>query len=676
MKKKSGNQAAIRFPRETCGDFFYATQKEWLETNGIGGFASSTIIGANVRRYHGLLIASLKPPTHRFVFLSKIEESISVNGKSYDLSVNQYPFIIYPEGHKNLEQFEYDLFPRFEYRPNGIFIEKSIVMVYGENTTLVRYRVGKAAQPFTMNLRPLCAFRDYHSLSKENAGLDHNIQMSDRFFSMQPYQGLPRMFIYHSSGKSDSKFFWYKNAEYRKEQDRGLEFSEDLFGPALLTVSLKEGDVLDVVATVDEQRSQNLASLNASALWDQEIKRRKKIIRDMPLETELAQSLALAADSFLVRRNDGEPTIMAGYHWFTDWGRDSMIALTGLCLTTKKFDIAKRILASFAQFISQGMIPNRFPDMGEQPEYNNVDGTLWYFIAAYNYVKYSGDFDFIKKELYEKLKDIIDWHIRGTRYHIKMDEDGLLFAGEEGVQLTWMDAKIGDWVVTPRMGKPVEINALWYNVLCIMAEFAKKMNRTDDVKQFAARAAKAKESFNAQFWNGEYLYDYINGSERNSAIRPNQIFAVSLPFDILPLEKQKAVVGRVLKELLTPAGLRSLPSSHPDYVGKYGGSPHERDAAYHQGTVWSWLIGPFIEAYLKVNKNSITAKKYCRSFLDQWIPRLSDEGLGTVSEIFDADPPHLPKGCIAQAWSVAEILRAIELVAKNVPKKDAAKKNK
>ncbi len=657
-------QIRIQFPRTTCSDYYYATQKEWLDTNGIGGFASSTIIGANVRRYHGLLVASLNPPAGRFVLLSKLEENISLEGKSFELSTNQYPFIVYPEGHKNIERFEYDLCPRFIFQINGITLEKSVVMIHGENSTIVRYRLLKSEKPVQFTIRPLCAFRDYHSLSHENSELDHNIRLQENHFSMKPYAQLPEMFIGYTKGHVEPKFFWYKNAEYRKEQERGLEFVEDLFSPAFLSATLLEGESLDLIATLDASRAKE--SGNIDSLFDHEIQRRQRLLQSLPLKHPLAKSLALAADAFLVRRNDSQHTVIAGYHWFGDWGRDTMISLPGLTLSCKKFDVAKNILRSFSNYISDGMIPNRFPDSGETPEYNNVDGTLWYFISVFQYLKYTGDLEFIKTELYDKLCDIIDWHIKGTRYGIRMDTDGLLFAGQEGVQLTWMDAKIGDWVVTPRIGKPVEVNALWYNALCIMSELSEKTNRPDRASRFSAMAEQAKGSFNEAFWNAEKncLYDFVNGPGKNSDIRPNQIFAVSLPFEIIPPEKQKAVVGVVEKELLTPCGLRSLSRDHPFFAGMYAGDARHRDSSYHQGTVWAWLIGHYIEAYMKVHGGSPAAREVCSRILDGFAKQLYDSGIGTVSEIFDGEEPFFAQGCISQAWSVAEILRAIELLEK------------
>ena len=659
------DEIRITFPRETCSDYYYATQKEWLETNGIGGFASSTIIGANTRRYHGLLVASLKPPTHRFVLLSKLEENISINGKTYEFSTNQYPFIIYPEGHKNIDRFEYDVYPRFIYDFDGTIVEKSVVMLYGENSTIVRYRIIRSDYPVMMSVRPLCAFRDYHSLSHENSSLNHHIPINENGFSIHPYPDLPAMHIIYNADQLDPKFFWYKNTEYRKEHERGLEFAEDVFSPVLFNKQLSEGASLDIFATTDDKKT-SMPPLSIGDSFDREIRRRIELIQSMPLKNPLARSLALAADSFIVRKKDETHTVIAGYHWFSDWGRDTMISLPGLTLSCGKFDVAKSVLRTFSNYISEGMLPNRFPDLDESPEYNNVDGTLWYFIAIYHYLNHTQDLSFIRRELYAKLKDIIDWHIRGTRYHIKVDGDGLLYAGEEGVQLTWMDAKVGNWVVTPRTGKAVEINALWYNALCIMRELSIKIGESPEL--YVALAQRAKESFNEQFWNDhkKCLYDFVNESQKNDDIRPNQIFAVSLPFDIMNGERQKAVVSAVENELLTDSGLRSLSPSSEQFIATYSGDPYHRDAAYHQGTVWPWLLGSFLEAYLKVHEFSPSAVTYCEKAIAQFQQQLTDGGIGTISEIFDGNEPHWPKGCISQAWSVAEILRILELLEKNI----------
>ena len=395
-----------------------------------------------------------------------------------------------------------------------------------------------------------------------------------------------------------------------------------------------------------------------------EITRRRNVVVSSPVASQtnhdaFAQDLANAADQYIVSRGD-QKTVIAGYHWFSDWGRDTMIALPGLTLPTGKPEVARSILRTFAQHVDQGMLPNRFPDAGETPEYNTVDATLWFFEAARAYLAYTGDLEFVRNELYPVFADIIAWHVRGTRYGIKVDSSGLLSSGEPGVQLTWMDAKVGDWVVTPRRGKPVEIQALWYNALCIMEDLARKFADEPGQKRYRNMATVASWTFNRLFWNENAgcLYDVTNGAPPDPSIRPNQIFAVSLTYSMLSSERGQSVVQKVQEHLLTPHGLRSLAPTDPQYLGRYTGSPVERDGAYHQGTVWPWLIGPFITAYIKVNGGSETARGQATEWLEPLREHLTDGGLGHISEIFDGDAPQLPRGCIAQAWSVAEILRA------------------
>jgi predicted glycogen debranching enzyme len=389
-----------------------------------------------------------------------------------------------------------------------------------------------------------------------------------------------------------------------------------------------------------------------------EITRRRKARVASPIEDSFAQSLAAASDQYLVSRSD-EKTVIAGYHWFGDWGRDTMIALPGLTLPTGKYEVARSILRTFAKHVDQGMLPNRFPEAGETSEYNTVDAALWFFEAARAYLAYTGDLKFVRDELYPMFAEIISWHARGTRYGIRVDGSGLLASGELGVQLTWMDAKVGDWVVTPRRGKPVEIQALWYNALCIIEDLASRFGDEAARKRYRHMAAAAQWSFNRLFWNEKLgcLYDVVNGGPPDPSIRPNQIFAVSLPHSMLPLDRAGSVVEKVKEHLLTPFGLRTLAQTDPQYRRRYTGGPTERDGAYHQGTVWAWLLGPFITAYIKVNGRSEEARRQAQAWLSPLEYHLAEAGLGHVSEIFEGDAPHRPCGCIAQAWSVAEILR-------------------
>jgi predicted glycogen debranching enzyme len=653
----------IQLNKETCGDLDAALRREWLETNGIGGFASSTIIGLNTRRYHGLLTAATKPPVGRFVLLSKLEETLFVQGQAFDLSANRYPGVVHPQGFHHLKQFRLDPFPVFTYEIEGIEIEKSVFMIDGENSTVIHYELKKNNHPespknLQLEVRALIAFRDYHSTTHENGAISRDVEERPGLATLAPYRGLPSLHLAHNAAELKRTGDWYRNFEYDAERERGLDFSEDLFNPLALRFDFRVRRQASIIASTEERDVTKVVEYRQS-----EITRRREATVSSQVEDDFAQTLAAAADQYIVSRGD-QKTVIAGYHWFSDWGRDTMIALPGLTLPTGKHDVARSILRTFAQHVDQGMLPNRFPDAGEEPEYNTVDATLWFFEAARAYLAYTGDLEFVRTELYPVFVDIISWHARGTRYGIKVDPSGLLSSGEQGVQLTWMDAKVGDWVVTPRRGKPVEIQALWYNALCIMEDLARQFSDEPNQKRYRKMATVASWTFNQLFWNEEAgcLYDITNGAPPDASIRPNQIFAVSLPYSMLSPEHARAVVEKVQEQLLTPYGLRSLATGDSQYRGRYTGGPVERDGAYHQGTVWPWLIGPFLTAYIKVNGGSEAARYQAAEWLAPLKDHLSDAGLGQISEIFDGDPdgdaPQRPVGCIAQAWSVAEVLRA------------------
>ncbi len=651
----------IRFDEGTCRNLEEAVTREWLETNGLGGYSSSTIAGLNTRRYHGLLVAATKPPVGRAVILSKLEETLVIDGQAFDLSANQYPGAIHPRGYQYQTGFRLDPFPVFTYEVAGILIEKSIFMLHGENTTVIQYKLRKTAHcPLptahcSFELRPLIAFRDYHSMGHENGSLDARVQSEDGLVTVKPYADYPALHLAHDGGEVTPAGFWYRNFEYREERARGFDFTEDLFNPFVLKFDLSGRKKLSLVASTERREARR-----ADEYRETEVARRREVVGLAPTaDGELVPALAAAADQFIVARGE-EKTVIAGYHWFSDWGRDTMIALPGLTLATNRAEIARSILSEFARHVDAGLLPNRFPDAGERPEYNTVDATLWYFEAVRALLRYTNDEEFVRTALYDVLVQIVDWHTRGTRYHIYVDEDGLLHSGEEGVQLTWMDAKVGDWVVTPRRGKAVEIQALWYNALRIMEELAQKFG--DEVRrgQYEMMASRASASFNQQFWNesGGCLYDVIDGEQRDASLRPNQIFAVSLAHSMLSPERANQVVSVVERDLLTPYGLRSLAPGDAQYRARYEGDSWSRDGSYHQGTVWAWLMGPFITAYLKVNGRSPESRARAEAWLMKFREHLSEAGLGQVSEIFDADAPHTPRGCVAQAWSVAELLRA------------------
>ena len=649
--------------RDQCSVFERAIAREWLITNGIGGFASGTICDSNTRRYHGLLIAALAPPVGRTLLVAGLEVSVRYGDRRHDLASHEFADgTRAPHGYLYLESFHLDQgMPVWRYAIGDALLEKRLLMQPGHNTTCVNFRVLRASDTLNIDLTPLCTYRDYHSHTHGGWPLGvHEIQNGceiEAFAGAKPY----RLTCAGATFTADPDWYW--NFRHRAESARGLDETEDLFRPGRFVLSLGHGEQVTVVLSTDSVPPVDFSELR------REIERHTAtLISNLPAEAPSSiRQLALTADQFIVERHrDGHAagkTVIAGYPWFGDWGRDTMIALPGLTLTTRRFDVAAAILRTFAEHVSEGMLPNRFPDGGEAPEYNTVDAALWYFHAVDQYTQFSGD-TALAAELYPVLHDIIEWHRRGTRYDIGVDAaDGLLAAGQDGVQLTWMDAKVGDWVVTPRIGKCVEINALWYNALKIMEGFANRLNQKAEASDYASAAAQARDGFR-RFWNPrlDALYDVIDGPEGEPGIdgrnyddrlRPNQLFAVSLPHSPLEATQQKAVVDICARELLTSHGLRSLAPGEQGYVAHYLGGPWERDSAYHQGTVWAWLIGPFADAHYRVYGDVATA----RSFLEPFVPHLQAACLGSISEIFDADPPFTARGCFAQAWSVAELLR-------------------
>lgn len=646
----------IKLEKDICSDFSASTRREWLETNGIGGFASSTVANINARRYHGLLVAATDPPLGRMVLLSKFEEVLTVGDRRYELSANQFPGTINPRGFEYLTDFRLDPFPVWTYETDTVTVVRKLFMPHGENTVVCTWEAiskNGGHGPVSLEVRPLLAFRDYHHLRSEDPEFKGSFEAVGSTVSVKPVETSPTLFFSANGAKIEGTGHWYRSFEYEAERQRGFDFREDLFQPfsAVFDLSKKA----EIVVSTIERKAKDAAGLEKA-----ELARRAKLVAAAKAKDDLSRQLVLAADQFIVERGKGH-TVIAGYPWFSDWGRDTMISLPGLTLATGRPEIARQILLEFSGHISEGMLPNRFPDAGEVPEYNTVDATLWYFEAARAYAEATGDLDFVRKKLYEKLAGIVDRHVEGTRYGIRVDSDGLLRAGEEGVQLTWMDAKIEDWVVTPRIGKPVEIQALWYNALRTMEGFAREFDDKEGEVKYAGLGKQTSKGFRDKFWNADEgcLYDVVSDEWSDGRVRPNQIFAVSLQHSMLTKERAVKVVGKVREHLLTPFGLRSLSPGDREYRPRYEGGPVERDAAYHQGTVWAWLLGPYVDAYRKVMPKTAKTEKAVAGILSGIEAHLCDSGLGQISEIFDADHPHEPRGCFAQAWSVAEIFRAI-----------------
>ena len=647
----------IKFDSDICTDFVSASSREWLETNGIGGFASGTISGANTRRYHGTLTAATKPPLGRITMVSKLEETVLIDGEPFELSANQYPGSVHPRGFECLASFRLDPFPIWTYTLGPVEVEKRTFMPHGRNAAVVTYKARSKKRgrdhKIEMTLRPLLSFVDYHHLQHQTDRFNGDLVEIEGAVEMRPMPDLPSIYFSHNGANVTKTGYWYRNFEYEIEQERGFDFREDLYQPFEITFDL--ASTATFIASADEL----LDTSEAAKLERSEIKRRKSLIKKASASSDLEKELVLAADQFIVERGDGH-SVIAGYPWFSDWGRDTMIALPGVTLSTNRPEVARGILLQFAQNASEGMLPNSFPDEGETADYNTVDATLWYFEAIRAYVESTGDEKFVRDNLYAVLVDIIACHLRGTRYNIRVDTDGLLNAGEPGVQLTWMDAKIGDLVITPRTGKAVEIQALWYNALMVMADLAGKFGDDLDQVKYLSMADLAKLSFNAVFWNEteQCLYDVVENGNRDGSVRPNQIFAASLHHSMLDDDRARMVVDKVETELLTPVGLRSLSPKDPKYVPVYIGSPFDRDSAYHQGTVWAWLIGGFVDAYRRAYPER---EERVKEMLSGFEDHLRNAGIGQISEIFDADPPHSPRGCPAQAWSVAELLRVLKV---------------
>ena len=642
--------------KDHCRNLDRALSLEWLETNGRGGFASGTVAGANTRRYHALLLTARRPPTDRYVLVNHLEESVRIGNEEFSLSTNLYPGTLHPNGYTHCTSFSSIPWPTWTFACSGKLIQREIFCVRGRDLVIIRWKLmGAKRVPVVLRVRPMLTGREYHGLHHENRSLLTSATIGRQCVTWSPYDGLPAVRAYHS-GTYRHAPDWYRHVQFPVEQQRGLDGEEDWWSPGELTFELKPERSHTVTFTSNETDSPDV-----TRLISRERLRRARLRTSAPGADPLAEAFRQAAETFLAVR-DTKQTVMAGYPWFTDWGRDTFISLPGLCLVTGRHDVARHIIESFAAHVSNGMVPNRFPDVGEEPEYNTIDASLWFVYAVDRYLAYNRHTESIRSVAWPAVKQILDGYRRGTRYNIHMDRDGLIAGGTPGVQLTWMDVKIGGWVVTPRYGKPVEIQALWMRALDIGARLADEFGESEYALGCLRDRMQAVESFRKRFWHkdGTYLYDTIDGPEGDDpSVRPNQVYAISLCDDLLTKEQAKQVLRTIKDHLLTPVGLRTLSPQDSRYHPRYEGGPLERDRAYHQGTVWPFLLGPFVTAWVKTFGDTAETRTEARSFLKGLEAHLQEACLGHVSEIFDGDPPHHPRGCPAQAWSIAEPLRAL-----------------
>lgn len=645
-------------------------KREWAVTNGIGGYAGSSMIGAHSRTHQGYLIASLHAPIERYLVFSKINETATVGTSTVSFETSQHRAsgkTVYTEGQKFLTSFIYDGSVHYTYEADNFSFEKHITLKRNANVCAVSYELTAGDSDCTFTLTPLFNYRE-HSESSTPDTLRFDTFTEDRTFYLVPEKNKDIAIRFQTSEGtfSERETVYDIDMQLQIEVDLETDGLDCHYCPVDLSIAVpanttKKVSILCSIGDVNE-RPAPVSATEAFSILEENARCHAELFEKAGYRDSFANQLVLASDQFLTYRESTKMmTVLAGLPWFTDWGRDTMIAFTGLTLCTKRFKEAEEILLTFARYIRHGIVPNMFPDDNMPPLYNTVDASLWYFYAVYQYLHYNPAAEaeaFVKEQIFPHLKEIISAYEKGTDFSIYMEDDGLIHAGSGLDQITWMDVRVGDWVATPRHGKPVEINALWYNALRIMESLCEKFD--EDASAYRTRANQVKESFNAKFWDSsnQCLFDVVDGDEPDDHIRPNQIYAVSLPFSLLPAEQEKAVVALVEKELFVGCGLRSLAPDHPDYHGIYCGALAKRDAAYHQGTAWGFLLGGFFSAYMKVNHHSSSAAENAIHMLEPVRKHLSDSGcIGSISEIFDGDAPHNPRGCYAQAWSVGEVLR-------------------
>lgn len=639
-------------------------QKEWVLTNGIGGYAGSSVTGAHARKHHGYLIASLHPPVERFVILSKINECLIRSSEKIDFTVEQYladdGSTAYRKGIEYLNSFTYDGLVHFTTKAPEFTMTKTLAFEHSKNTIAVSYDIQNDGEAATLVLTPLFNYRVHHEASTiDTLKFDTAYEQPEiRLVPQQNKDVTIRLFTDDGTVVPCEEKYT-TGMQLQKELDVESDALDDNYTPYQIEFPLDAGcrKKISIVCTIEDTYEKDAFATAAA-----EMARFDALEKKAGYHDELAETLTIAADHFLAyRQSTGLMTVLAGLPWFTDWGRDTMISLTGLTLSTGRYQDARDILTTFARYVHHGMVPNMFPDEGTAPLYNTADASMWYFYAVGKYLDYTGtpeDYAFVQETIYPKLKEIIAAYEHGTDFSIYMEEDGLIHAGSNLDQVTWMDVRVGDWVATPRHGKPVEINALWYHALCLMEEWATRFG--EDGSHYAALAAHAKESFAKEFWNEKdgCLYDVVDGLEGDATLRPNQIYAVSLPHRMLDADKEKKIVDKVYEKLYAKTGLRSLSPDDKEYHPTYEGCLDKRDHAYHQGTSWGFLLGGFLTAYVHVYGTSKEVITQVDAMLDATREQFYHGCIGSIAEIFDGDEPHTSRGCYAQAWSVGEILRA------------------
>lgn len=665
---------SIRLADEDLAHFDDAILKEWIITNGLGGYAASTVLGLNTRKYHGLLVAALHPPGNRTVCLAKLDEDIQMGDTVQQLGVNEFQDTIYPRGYMFLKQFSLSPFPTYTYVAQGIKVEKTIFMPKEKNVVVVIYSaINNSGSDAEFRIYPLLTCRHFHSvINKRTTALSFSQQLGSNEFTILFDMPKAAVAARATMGKFVARPTWIHELYYREETNRGESNIDDCYQPGYFTLEIMNGVRAEfaIVTAASEDKHECTAMLDTigksvshvKAQFEMEISRRERLLANFYSQhcqaaaSDWLNWLLLAADAFVVKGSCGRTWILAGYFWFETWGRDTFISMPGLLLVLSKFEEARSILLNFMAYSKHGLIPNYIADRSGEAFYNTVDATLWYVHSVLQFLKYTGDFNFVRKHLWNGLKKILDYHEHGTDFGIHLDRDGLL---AHGPRLTWMDAEIDGEAVTPRAGKAVEIQALWYNALRVMQLLSKRFEEQDLAEKYSQMAHAAKKSFNEKFWNikNDCLFDVISESGAHSSLRPNQIIAVALDFVMLEADRCRRVVDAVRRELLTPFGLRTIARNDPKYMGRYVGDRKNRDQAYHNGTVWPWLLGPYITAACKAK--SYSASELQALLMPLFNQQINQAGLGTLSEIFDGDPPHTPRGCIAQAWSVAEPLRAL-----------------